>query len=118
MAQRILWLLLMAIHLPPALALLRPALLARLYGVGSCDAAFPLLHHRAALFAVVAIVAAWAAFDPGVRRLAAVALATSMVSFIVIWWTSGAPASLRRIALADVAGLPLLAFAAWRAFAD
>jgi hypothetical protein len=117
MMQRTSWLLLAALHLAPALALFGPSMLGRLYGVGRSDVSFPLLHHRAALFGVIVIVAVWAAFDPGVRRVASVAVALSMLSFLLIWWTNGAPSSLRGIAVADLCGLPVLAFAAWKAFA-
>jgi hypothetical protein len=114
--QRIAWVLLALLHLLPALAAVRPAMLTRLYGVTAADASYPLLQHRAALFGVVLVIALWAAFDPGVRRLASVAGALSMVSFLAIWWASGAPAALRPIAVADLIGLPILAYATWKAY--
>lgn len=67
------------IHTLPALALVRPALITRLYGVANGEAAFVLLQHRAALFAVVVVLCLWAARDPAVRRPAAVATAISMI---------------------------------------
>ncbi|KPF75342.1 hypothetical protein IP68_08770 [Blastomonas sp. AAP25] len=108
MLQPILWLLICAVHVLPAAALFQPGLLAALYGMEPADPAFLLVQHRAALFACVVVVCIWAIFDPGVRRLAAVVAAVSMVSFLVLFWSSGAPASLRSIALVDLAALPLL----------
>jgi hypothetical protein len=40
-----------------------------------------------------------------------------MGSFLIIWWASGMPTHLRTIAIADLAGLPVLLFAAWQAMA-
>lgn len=117
MIDRIAWGVLALIHLMPALSALAPSLIVRLYGVQAADAVFPLLHHRAALFAVVLLMCVWAAVDPNVRRLAAVAAGLSMLSFLTIYWTVGQPEALRSIALADLIGLPFLALVTWRAFA-
>lgn len=116
MLDRIAWLMLALIHLMPALAFFRPAMLTRLYGLDAHTPTFLLLHHRAALFLVVCTVCVWAAFDPGARRVASVAAAISMLSFLGLYWHAGSPPSLRMIALADLAGLPFLAIVAWRAF--
>jgi hypothetical protein len=116
MLDRLAWLLLALLHLPPALALIRPASLGTLYGVTRDMPAFPLVRHRAALFASVVAVCLWATGDPGVRRLASVTCAISMLSFLLIYRLAGAPRALRRIALADLLFLPVLAFAGWRAF--
>ena len=74
----------------PALALVRPSLLTSLY--------------RAALFAVVVLLCLWALADPGVRRVASVAVGISMISFIVLWLANGSPAALKSIAIADLVG--------------
>ena len=116
MRDRLAWLLLALLHAPPALALVRPAMIENLYGVTRDGAAFPLLQHRAALFVVVALVCLWAAADPRVRRLASAACALSMLSFLLLYWLAGAPPGLRTVALADLPFLPVLAFAGWRAF--
>ncbi|OYU16123.1 MAG: phosphopantetheine adenylyltransferase [Alphaproteobacteria bacterium PA4] len=113
MAVTVAWLLLAALHLVPALALLRPALLTRLYGAAPGDLGFALLRHRAALFLVVFIIAVWAAFDAAVRPLAVVTVAVSMLSFLLIHAASGRPAALRGIASADMMGLLPLAFVTW-----
>lgn len=116
MLDRLAWLLLAALHVPPALALVRPAMIETLYGVTRDMAAFPLVQHRAALFAAVVAICLWAMADARVRRLASVACAISMLSFLLLWWLAGAPPALRTIALADLLFLPVLAFAGWRAF--
>lgn len=116
MADRIAWIALALVHLMPGVAFVVPSLITRLYGVAADAPLFPLLHHRAALFAVVLIVCIWAAIDPDVRRLAVVTTGLSMLSFLAIYWSAGQPISLRSIALVDLIGLPFLAFAAWRAF--
>ncbi|WP_291204377.1 hypothetical protein [Hyphomonas sp.] len=105
-----------ALHVVPALAAVRPALITVLYAVPSHDAAFALLHHRAALFAGVCALCLWAAFDPAARPAAAILAAISMVSFVWIYQSAGQPPHLRTIALADLAGLPALGFAIWSAF--
>lgn len=116
MLDRLPWLLLALLHVPPAVALVRPAMIGRLYGADRGTAAFPLLQHRAALFAAIVATCLWAAADPGVRRLATVACAISMLSFLLLYRMAGAPALLRKIALADLLFLPVLACAGWRAF--
>ena len=113
---RLAWLLLAQIHALPAIALVRPSLLTTLYGVEPASSAYTLLWHRAALFAVVLLICCWAAFRPEVRQLAAVAVAISMVGFLVIYGVQGMPAHLRTIAIADLLGIPALAFVAWNAF--
>ena len=116
MLDRLAWLLLALLHLPPALALVRPGLIDSLYGVGRDSPAFPLVQHRAALFAAVLLVCLWALADPGARRLARVVCAISMLSFLLLYWLAGAPPALRTVALADLLFLPILAYAGWRAF--
>jgi hypothetical protein len=106
------WALLALIHVPPALALFRPALITRLYGVAPGSQTFLLLHHRAALFLVVVILCLWAMLRPEVRGLAAVAVAVSMVSFLLLWRAAGSPMALRSIALTDLIGLLPLAVVA------
>lgn len=115
MIERIAWGLLGLIHALPALALVRPALLTRLYGVAAGETAFTLLHHRAALFLVIVVICGWAMVDPAVRRLAVAAVAVSMISFLAIYVMAGRPPALRSIALADLVGLAPLALVTWSA---
>lgn len=116
MIARICWAVLGLIHLLPALALFRPAMIGRLYGVETGSTAFLLLHHRAALFLAVLVVCLWALARPEVRPLASVAVGISMLSFLWLYLAAGQPPALRQIAIADVIGLPFLAVAAWQAF--
>ena len=119
MIERISWLILgVLIHLPPFIAFFRPFLLTSLYGVGRDDPGFALLHHRAALFGLVVLACTWAAFDPGVRKLAFLLTALSMVSFLLIYLAYGQPPLLRTIAFVDAAGLPFLAYVGWKAFSS
>jgi hypothetical protein len=114
--DRLAWAGLVLVHAPPALALFRPALVTRLYGVAPGDANFLLLHHRAALFLCVVILCIWAAADPDVRRLASVVAGVSMLSFLFLWQSAGRPAALNTIAMVDLAGLLPLAIVTWRAW--
>jgi hypothetical protein len=110
------WCILAAIHALPAVALIRPSLIAGLYGVRPGSDVFLLLQHRAALFMVVFVVCVWAAMRAETRRLASVAVGLSMGSFLALYWHAGAPATLQVIAVADAIGLPVLAYAGWQAF--
>ena len=110
------WAVLALIHVIPALALFKPALLTTLYGAQTGSVTYMLLHHRAALFVGVFIACIYAIFQPGSRQLAAVVVAVSMVSFLVLFALSGKPDSLRLVAIVDLVALPLLAFAARHAF--
>ena len=116
MIERVCWGLLGLVHLAPALALFRPALIARMYGASPGSSTFLLLHHRAALFLVVLVICVWAMARPEVRQLATVAVAISMLSFLGLWWAAGSPASLRTIAVVDLIGLLPLGYIAWAAF--
>ena len=116
MLQPISWLVLAAIHATPALALFRPALIAKLYRVKADSPLFMLFQHRAALFLVIFVICIWAALDPGSRRMASVAVGVSMVSFLIFWRMAGSPPAFRTIAVPDLIGLPFLAFVAFRAF--
>ena len=116
MLQPILWLLLAAIHVLPALAFLRPAGLTSLYGLAPDNPLFLLMQHRAALFLAVFVACLFAAFVPEGRRLATLVVGISMVSFLVLYWAAGSPSSLQRIAIVDLAGLPVLLAVAWFAW--
>lgn len=117
MGERICWIILgLVIHLPPFAAFFVPSLVTRLYGVAPDDMNFALLQHRAALFGVVVIACIWAAFDPGVRKLAFVLTALSMISFLAVYAIHSQPSALRAIAIGDLIGLPFLAYVGWKAF--
>ena len=116
MTAKIPWIALALLHLAPALALFRPASMSTLYGLDAASPLLPLMQHRAALFACILIAATWATFDPGVRKLSVVIIGTSMLSFLALYFASGQPANLRTIAIADLAGIPFLIWAAFIAF--
>lgn len=116
MTTKMCWWLLAAIHAVPAAALFMPSLVTRLYGVEGGSTVFLLLHHRAALFAVVVVVCVWAALRAEVRPLAVAAVGLSMLSFLLLYALAGQPGALRAIAVADLLGLPFLAWAAWAAY--
>ena len=117
MIERVGWLVLALIHAVPALALVRPSMIERLYGVAAGGDVHLLLHHRAALFAAVLAACLWAAFDPAARRLAVVVVGISMVGFLALYALGGAPEGLRGIAIADAIGLVPFAYVAYRTFA-
>lgn len=117
MIERIAWSSLALVHVTPALALFAPSLLTKLYGVNTGDPLFVLMHHRAALFLAVVVTCIWCAIDPTPRKLGVVLVAISMLSFLALYFANGSPTALRQIAIADVIGLPALAYVAWKAFA-
>lgn len=78
-------LLVAAIHALPVLGVLGPSKLASLYGVAVEDPNLDiLLRHRALLFGLLAVFLAYAAFQPGLRRLALLAAFFSVGSFLVL----------------------------------
>ena len=109
------WIVLAAIHALPALALFRPSLIVKMYGAEAGSNVFLLLHHRAALFLMILLLCIWAAIRPEVRSLASVAAGISMLSFLFLYWTEGAPPALRSIAVTDLIGIPFLALVSWQA---
>lgn len=116
MLQSILWLLLAAIHFFPALAFFQPVGLTRLYRIQPDNPLFLLMQHRAGLFLAVFAVCVYAAFMADGRRAATIVVAISMLSFLFLWVSAGSPPALRRIALVDLAGVPILLAAAWFAW--
>lgn len=116
MIERLAWALLALVHITPALAFFAPSLLTRLYGVQSGEPLFLLMHHRAALFLAVFVACIWCAIDPTPRKLGVVVVTISMLSFILLYFTNGSPPALKQIAIADLIGLPALAYVAWKAF--
>lgn len=109
------FLILTALHTPPALSALRPGMMASLYGPAVTESGLGiLLHHRAMGFALVALSCLAAAFVPVVRQPVLVLTGWSMVGFLVAYWVGGSPAgAVQRIALADLVCLPVLFFLAW-----
>jgi len=116
MIDKICWALIAIIHVTPALALFRPALISKMYGIEQGTDSFTLMRHRAGLFVVIFVICLWALFRPEVRPLASVAAGLSMGSFVLIWWLAGASPALRTIAIADMIGLLILLYAGFQSF--
>ena len=112
------WFLLALVHLSPAAMLLRPSLAERLYGLSPDGPAGLLLTHRGATFLAIVVAALWAAFDPSVRRLCSVAVAITVLSYLVLYVRAGLPEGpLRTIAAVDgfaLVPLLLVTWSAWR----
>lgn len=107
---RIAWSLLALIHAPPAVAFAAPNALRRLYGIAPEGDIGALMSHRGALFLALVALCALAVVDPSSRRAASLAVAISVVSFLVVYARHGLPPGpLRAVAGADaVALLPLV----------
>ncbi|MBX2799957.1 MAG: hypothetical protein KTR31_19915 [Myxococcales bacterium] len=114
---RLAWAALALLHVPPAAVAVAPSLTERLYGADPHGEIGILVVHRGVLFAAVAVLAAWAVLDPGVRRSAAVMMALSVCGFLAVYARAGfPPGPLRTIALADTAALLPLAVVVVAAF--
>lgn len=109
------FLLLAALHLPPSLAAVRPAAMAQLYGPAVSNGGLGiLLHHRAIGFVLVMLACAVAAFWGPARPAALVIAGWSMTGYLLAYWLGGSPeGALQRIAVADLAGIPVLLFLVW-----
>ena len=106
------------VHAPAALGAVSSEALVALYGQVAADPAIRvMLQHRGALFALVTLATAVAVLRPGWRIPAAILAGWSMLSFLGIYFATGAPdGPLRKIALADgigIAVLSVLAIARW-----
>jgi hypothetical protein len=108
------WLILAAAHVLPALPVMAPWMVGRLYGVSPSGDVGLLLRHRALLFAIVCALCAWAAFDASVRPAAYLAAGVSVIGFLPLYALAGFPkGALRTVAIVDGAVLPALALAGW-----
>jgi|CXWL01.1.fsa_nt_gi hypothetical protein len=117
MLERFAWLGLALIHLMPAMALLTPGGLARLYGIKPGGAVLVPMEHRTLLFAGILVLCLWSAIEPQPRPAALVATAISVLGYFALYLKSGSPPGpLRTIAKVDLLALPLLAFIAVRLF--
>lgn len=112
------WLALAAVHAAPVAVLVAPEAARRLYGVDPHGPAGVLIVHRGALFLGLVVLSAWAAFDPGARRAAALVVGISVAGFLAVYLRAGLPpGALRTVALVDAAALVPLAWAAAQAWA-
>jgi hypothetical protein len=100
------WLALVLVHAAPALAAFSPALRKRLYGVEENQGLAIMLAHRGALFLAVAAACAYAAFDGAARPLASIVAGVSVLSYLLIYASHGAPkGALRTVAIVDAIAL-------------
>lgn len=100
------------VHLLPAVAILGPSALTRLYGVRVSDRDTALLlRHRAALFAIVRGLMVAGVVAPPLTTTALVVGMVSTSSYLLLYWQeSVTSAALKRVAWIDVpvaAGLTL-----------
>jgi hypothetical protein len=98
------------IHLLPLAGVLGNERLAALYGIDMSDPNLSiLLRHRAVLFGMLGTFLVAAAFRPGWQAAAFVAALISVVSFLLLAWsTGGYNALLSRVVTADIVALVAL----------
>jgi hypothetical protein len=107
------------IHLLPLVGVLGNERLAALYGIDAADPNLSILmRHRAVLFGLLGVFLGIAAFRPGWQAAAFVAALVSVVSFLLLAWTTGGyNALIGRVVTADLVALVALlagAIAWWR----
>jgi hypothetical protein len=111
------WLVLAVIHASPATVLFRPSLISALYGIQPASSTGLLLVHRGGLFLAIVVVSSLAAFSRGARRAASLVIGISIISFLMIYGSVGAPEGpLRTVAIVDAAALLPLALVIWSAW--
>jgi len=102
------------VHGVPALSVLSPQKMAKIYGISSENQVLmTLLQHRAVLFALVAAACIYAAHTPSARWPVLIGTVISMVSFILIAISRGQLSGpLAKIAYVDGIGLVIAAILA------
>ena len=114
---RIAWGFLALLHLPPAAALVAPSVVQRLYAVAPDVDVGVLIVHRGALFLAVVALSIFALIDSGPRRAISLAVALSLIGFLLVYARAGLPPGpLRSIAMADGLGLAPLGLVLWDAW--
>ena len=103
------WIGLALIHLLPSLGVASNTVRRQLYGVAPHGDMAVLLAHRGVIFAALVIGAFAASLWESMRYPCAVPISISVLGFLAVYIRGGAPAGpLRRLALADLAAIPLL----------
>ena len=99
------------VHLVPMIAAIMPSQIAKLYGVVPSDnTQVVLLQHRALLLGLVGAACAFAAHNEAVRWPTLIGAVISMASFIILCVLQDQMGgALRKIALVDLAALPVAA---------
>lgn len=114
---KISWGALALIHLTPSLPIFKPKMIEKLYDADPSGDLGLLMTHRSGLFLAVFVASLFALMNAEGRKLATIIVATSMISFLILYARAGFPAGpLKKIAIADAVGLLPLGFVVWRAW--
>src|SRR5688500_14823497 len=112
------WVALAALHVMPSAVVLAPHLISRLYGVDPAGDVGLLLRDRGSLFVGVIIAAGWSLVNAQVRPLAAVLVAWSIGSFLLLYLggerREGALQVIARWDLVGLLPLSVVLYSAWR----
>ena len=102
------------IHLLPLSGALGPGRLAALYGLDFSESNLSILmQHRAVLFGLFGAFLVFAAFKPSLQAIAFIAAFVSVLSFLLLAWSSGGYNSLvGRVVTADLVALVALVIGA------
>jgi hypothetical protein len=102
------------IHLLPLPGLLGAERLAALYGLDFSEPSLSILmRHRAVLFGLLGAFLVFAAFRPALQPLAFIAAFVSVLSFLLLAWSSGGyNPQLGRVVMADIVALAALVIGA------
>lgn len=103
-----------AIHLLPLSGLLGAERLAALYGLDFSEPNLSILmRHRAVLFGMLGAFLVFAAFRPSLQAIAFIAAFVSVLSFLLLAWSSGGyNAQVSRVVTADLVALVALVIGA------
>ena len=98
------------LHLAPLVGVLGPERLAALYGITVDEPSLEILmRHRAVLFGILGVFLVLAAFIPKMQATAMAAGFVSLVSFLLLAWSTGSyNANVGKVVTADIAGLVVL----------
>ncbi len=102
------------IHLLPLPGLLGAERLAALYGLDFSEPSLSILmRHRAVLFGLLGAFLVFAAFRPALQPLAFIAAFVSVLSFLLLAWSSGGyNPQVGRVVMADIVALVALVIGA------
>jgi len=108
------------IHLLPLAGVLGAGRLAALYGLDFSEPNLAILmRHRAVLFGLFGAFLVYAAFKPHLQGIAFIAAFISVVSFLLLAWTSGGyNPQVGRVVTADLVALAALVIGALAFLAD
>lgn len=104
----------LGIHGVPALSVLAPQKMTKLYGItADQDVVMTLLHHRAVFFVIIAMACIYAAHTPSARWPVLIGTSISMASFMFIAMSQGQlTGPLSKIVVVDGIGLIIAAILA------